>query len=196
VKRRGISRKAPESLEQFEDPLSRQPVGDREQGGPTPLAEIRQWTFWRQCHVPPGGHDSNPRSCEPSFDELLREMVARGNEEVGSPQCQPIQRRLGRRASSTVVDAAWRLMKNGDDWNALASDRERRTGKRSGDRVDEDGTRLELLRTAKHCGAAECGEWERPLRKGQENDPRPVRRCLLRHPQVVQVPATQPTGIA
>jgi hypothetical protein len=95
-----------------------------------------------------------------------------------------------------VVDAAGRLMEDGDHRNAVTPRREGRSHKRSGDRVDEDGARPELLRTAKHCCATQRREWEQPLGKGEEDDPRIMRRRCIRHPQVVQVPATQATGIA
>jgi hypothetical protein len=122
-------------------------------------------------------------------------MVARGDEDVRSSQGEPIERRLRPCANHAVVDAAWRLMEDGDQGNAETLRRERRSYERSRNRVDEDGARPQLLRTAKHYGATERREWEGPLGKGQKNDPRLVRRCCLRHPQVVQVPPAQPTGI-
>jgi hypothetical protein len=123
-------------------------------------------------------------------------MIARGDQDGGSPQSEPIERRLGPRANHAVVDSAGRLMKDGDHRNPLTPRREGRSCERSGDRVDKDGARAELLRTAKHRCATERREWERPLGKGEEDDPRPMRRRCIRHPQVVQVPPAQATGIA
>lgn len=123
-------------------------------------------------------------------------MVARGDEDVRSSQREPIERRLGPRANNAVVDAAGRLMEDGDHRNAVTPRREGRSCERSGDRVDKDGACPELLRTAKHCSPTERREWERPLGKGEEDDPRVMRRRCVRHPQVVQVPAAQPPGIA
>jgi hypothetical protein len=123
-------------------------------------------------------------------------MVARGDQEVRSSQSEPIERRLGPRANNAVVDAAGRLMENGDHRNAATPRRERWSCECSGDRVDEHGARRELLRTAKDCCATERCKWERPLGKGQENDPRLMRRGRVRHPQVVQVAPAQPTRIA
>jgi hypothetical protein len=123
-------------------------------------------------------------------------MVARGDEGVRSSQGDPIERRLAARANNAVVDAAWRLMEDGDHRNAATPHREGRSCERSGDRVDKDGARPEFLRTTKQSCATERREWERPLRKGQEDDPRLVRRRCVRHPQVIQVPPAQPTGIA
>jgi hypothetical protein len=122
-------------------------------------------------------------------------MVACGDQDVCSPQREPIERRLGPRANNAVVDAAGRLMEDGDHRNVVTLRRKGRSCERCGDRVDKDGARPELFRTAKHCCATERREWERPLGKGQEDDPRLMRRRRVRHPQVVQVPPAQPTGI-
>src|SRR5918996_5180312 len=103
-------------------------------------------------------------------------MVARGDEGVRSSQREPIERRLGPCANDAVVDSAGRLMEDGDHGNAVTPRREGRSCERSGDRVDEDGARVEFLRTTKQRGATERREWERPLGKGQEDDPRLVRR--------------------
>jgi hypothetical protein len=123
-------------------------------------------------------------------------MVARGDQDVRSPQSEPIERRLGPCANDAVVDAAGRLMEDRDDRNAVTPSREGRSCERSGDRVDKDGARPELLRTTKHCCATERREWERPLGKGEEDDPRLMRRRCVRHPQVVQVPPAQAMGIS
>jgi hypothetical protein len=123
-------------------------------------------------------------------------MVARGDQDVRLPQREPIKRCLGPRANNAVVDAAGRLMEDGDHRSAVTPHREGRSCERSGDRVDKDGTCAELLRTAKHCCATERREWERPLGKGEEDDPRLMRRRCVRHPQVVQVAPAQATGIA
>src|SRR5918996_1592395 len=122
-------------------------------------------------------------------------MVARGDEGVRSSQREPIERRLGPRANDAVVDSAGRLMEDGDHGNAVTPRGEGRSCERGGDRVDEDGARPELLRTAKHCRATECREREWPLGKGEEDDPRLMLLRCLRHPQVVQVPPAQLTGI-
>jgi hypothetical protein len=106
-------------------------------------------------------------------------MVARGDESVRSSQRGPIERRLSRRASSAMVDAPWRLMEDGDDGHAEMARRKRRSYERSGDRVDENGARPKLLRLAKHCGATERREWERPLGKGEKDDPCLIRRRFL-----------------
>jgi hypothetical protein len=68
VQRRRIGWKARERLEELEDPLSRQPVGDREEGGPAPASEVLDRTFWRTRHVSSRGDDSNPRPHEPRLD--------------------------------------------------------------------------------------------------------------------------------
>ena len=196
MERRGSDREARERVEELENPLSRQPIGDRKERGAAPEAKVLHRTLWRRRDVPSRGDDPNLRSREPCFDQLLREMVARGDEDIGSSQREPIEWRLGRRASSAVVDAAWRLMEDGYHGHAEMPRRERRSYERSGDRVDQDGACPELLRPTKQCGATERREWERPLGKGQEDDPCLIRRRFLRHSQVVQVPPAQPTGIA
>ncbi len=61
VERRHIGRKARERLEELEDPLSRQPVGDREERGPAPVTEVLHRTLGRRRHVPTRWDDSNPR---------------------------------------------------------------------------------------------------------------------------------------
>jgi hypothetical protein len=123
-------------------------------------------------------------------------MVARGDQDARSPPRESIERRLGPRANNAVVDAAGRLMEDGDHRNALTPHHEGRSCECSGDRVDKDGVRAELLRTAKHCCATEGRERERPLWKGEEDDPRRMRRRCVRHPQVVEVPPAQAIGIA
>jgi hypothetical protein len=75
-------------------------------------------------------------------------MVARGDQEVRSSQRQPIERRLGFCANNAVADATGRLMEDGDHRNAVTLGRERRSCERSGDRVEQDGARAKLLRTA------------------------------------------------
>jgi hypothetical protein len=112
-------------------------------------------------------------------------MAARGDQDVRSPQREAIERRLGSRANNAVVDAAGRLMKDGDHGNPETPRREGRSFKRSGDRVDKDGARAEFLRTAKHCCATDRREWKPPLGKREEDDPRAMRRRCVRHPQVV-----------
>jgi hypothetical protein len=123
-------------------------------------------------------------------------MVARGDHGVRSPQREPVERCLAPRANDALVDTAGRLMEDRDHRNAATPCREGRGRERSGDRVDEDRARMELLRTAKHCCATERREWEQPLRKGEEDDSRLMRGRCVRHPQVVQVPAAQAMGIA
>jgi hypothetical protein len=123
-------------------------------------------------------------------------MFTRGDEDVRSPQSEPIKRRLGYRPDNAVVDAAGRLMEDGDHRNAVTPHREGRSCERSGDRVDKDGARAELFRTAKHRCATERRDWERPLGKREEDDPRRVRRRCVRHPLVVQVAPAHATGIA
>jgi hypothetical protein len=51
-------------------------------------------------------------------------MVARGDLDVRSPQSEPIERRLGPRVNNAVVDAAGRLMDDGNDRNAVTPRRE------------------------------------------------------------------------
>src|SRR6266516_1781632 len=113
--------------------------------------------------VPSGGDDSNPRFREPCSYELLREVIARGEQEVRSPQGEPIQRGLPPRANSGVVDAAGRLMEDGDQWNGETARRQGGTCERRCDRVEKDGARPELLRATKHCRPAESCERKRPL---------------------------------
>jgi hypothetical protein len=138
----------------------------------------------------------DPRLGEPRFDELLCEMVARGDQDVRSSQREPIERCLGPRANNAVVDSPGRLMEDGDHRNAATPRREGRSRERSGDRVEKHGASPELLRTTEHCCATQRCEWKRPLGKGQEDDPRVMRRRCVRHPQVVQVAPAQSMRIA
>jgi hypothetical protein len=78
-------------------------------------------------------------------------MVARGDQDVRSSQSETIEGRLNPRANNAVVDAAGRLMENGDHRNAVTPHREGRSCERDGDRVEKDSARAQLLRTAKHC---------------------------------------------
>jgi hypothetical protein len=123
-------------------------------------------------------------------------MVARGDQDVCSPQGEPIERCLSRRANDAVVDATGWLMEDGYHRNAVTPRRKGRSGERSGDRIDQDSARAQLLRTAEHRCATKCREWERPLGKGEEDDSRSMRRRCVRHPQVVQVPPAEATRIA
>jgi hypothetical protein len=123
-------------------------------------------------------------------------MVARGDQDVRSSQSETIEGRLNPRANNAVVDSPGGLMEDRDHRNAVTPRREGRSSERGGDRVDKDGAGAELLRTAKHCRAMERREWEWPLGKGEEDDPRLMRRRCFRHPQVVEVPPAQATGIA
>ena len=174
----------------------RQPVGDREERGSTPVTQVLHRTFWRRRHIPSRGDDSNPRPREPRFHELLREIVARGDQDVRSSQREPIERLLRPRATSAVVDAARRLMEDGNHGNAETARRESWSCECRGDRVEKEGARPELLRPTKHRCAAKSGERERPLGKGQEADPRLMRSCRVCHPQVVQIAPAQAARIA
>lgn len=65
-------------------------------------------------YVPSRRDDSNSRALQPRLDELLREMVARRDEEVRSSQCEPIEWRLHPLADRSMIDPAGRLMEDGD----------------------------------------------------------------------------------
>ena len=123
-------------------------------------------------------------------------MIARRDQDVRSSEREPIEPRLGPGANIAVVDATRRLMEDGNHRNAETASRERRTCERSGDRVEQDGARPLFLRPMKHCRAAKRSERERPFGEGEEEDPRLMRRCRVRHPQVVQVPPAKAAWIA
>jgi hypothetical protein len=63
-------------------------------------------------------------------------VVARRDQEVRSSQREPIELRLYPLASAAMIDPARRLMEDGDHGDAGTAQSERRTGKRSGDRVE------------------------------------------------------------
>jgi hypothetical protein len=136
VERPCVGRKSRERLEQLEDPFPRQPVGDTEKCGSPPVTKVRWRTSWRRRDVPSRGNDSNPRAREPRFDELLREVVAGRDQEVASPQGEPIERRLRPLANGAVIDPAGRLMEDGDQGHAETAQSESGTRKRGGDRVE------------------------------------------------------------
>ena len=123
-------------------------------------------------------------------------MIARGDQPIRAPVRQAIERRLRALANGAVVDAAGRLVEDGDDGNAGWACRESRGGERRRDRVEEKGGRPPLLGTAKEASAGKRGERERPLGKRDEGDPRPMRGRRLCHPEVVQIPPAQPARIA
>jgi hypothetical protein len=123
-------------------------------------------------------------------------MIARCDQDVRSSQREAIERRLGRRAKDAVIDAAGRLMEDGDNRSAVTPRREGRSCERSGDRVDKDGARPESLQPPKHCRATKSGKRERPLGKGLEDNSRAMRRRCIRHPEVIQIPAAQAAWIA
>jgi hypothetical protein len=196
VKRPRVGRKSRERLEKLEDPFSRQPVGNGEERGPAPSAKVRWRISWRRGYISPRGDDSNPRAREPRFDELLREVVAGRDQEVRSPQGEPIERRLRPLANGAMIDPARRLMEDSDHGEGGTAQSESRTCKRSGDRVEQEGARPELLGPTKHrCAMKRC-ERKWPLGKGHEGDPRRMRGGGVRHPQVVQVATAQAAGIA
>jgi hypothetical protein len=87
-------------------------------------------------------------------------------------------------------------MEDGDHRHGETACRKSRTRERSGDRVEEEGARPEHHRPTKHCSTTKSSERERPLGKGEEDDPRLVRGCRVRHSQVVEVAAAQAAGIA
>jgi hypothetical protein len=196
VERPRIGRKPRERLEELEDPFLRQPVGDRDERGPAPMTKLLRETFGGGRNVPPRGHDSNPRPREACLGELLREQVARRDQDVRTAQREPIERCLDARANGAVVDSAGRLMEDGDHRHGETACRKSRARERSGDRVEQDGTRPKLLRPTKHCPTPKSSERERPLGKGEEEDSRPMRGCLVRHAPVVQVAAAQAARIA
>jgi hypothetical protein len=123
-------------------------------------------------------------------------MVARSDQEVRSSQGEPIERRLRPLANGAMIDPAGWLMEDGDHRHAEAAQSESRTRKGRGDRVEQDGARLELLGPTKHRCAPKRREWKGPLGKGEKADPGRVRRRSVRHPQVVQVTPAQAAGIA
>jgi hypothetical protein len=83
-----------ERFEELDDPFPRKPIGNREKRCSAPVTEVAQRTLWWRCHVPARGDDSDERLREPTFDELLCEVVARGEQDVRSPQREAIQRGL------------------------------------------------------------------------------------------------------
>jgi hypothetical protein len=92
-------------------------------------------------------------------------VVARSEEDVRPPQCQPVERGLHQRANGGMVDAAGRLVEDADQRNAETAHRHGRTGERSCDRVEKDRASAALLCPTKHRRPTESGEWERPLGK-------------------------------
>ena len=196
VERPRFGRKSRERFEKLEDPFPRQPVGDGEERGSAPFAKVRWRISWRRRYVSSRGNDSNPRAREPRFDELLREVVARRDQEVRSSQGEPIERRLRPLANGAMIDPAGRLMEDSDHRDAETAQSESRTCKRSGDRVEQEGARLELLGPTKHRCALKRRERKGPLGKGHEAGSAPHARRSVRHPQVVQVAPAQAAGIA
>ena len=78
---------------------------------------------------------------EPLLDERLGEVLARRDEELGSPPGQPVERRLRGRANAPVIDPAGRLVEDADERDLGTAPRHRRPGERSRDRVEDDGAR-------------------------------------------------------
>jgi hypothetical protein len=190
-----LGRKARERFEKFKDPLSRQPVRDREERRSPPVTEVLHGTFGSGRHVPSRGDDSYPRASEPLVEELLGEMVARRDQDGRSSKRESIERRLGPRTNAAVIDAAGRLVEDPNHRHAEPASRKRRARERSGDRIEQDGARAEPLQPTKQCRAAKRSERERPLGKGLEDDSRPMRRRCIRHAQVIQIPAAQAARI-
>jgi hypothetical protein len=143
-----IGRKLRERLEEVEDPFLRQPVGDREERGPAPVSKLLREAFGGGRNVPPRGHDSNPRAREAFLGELLREQVARRDQDVRTAQREPIERSLNARANGAVVDSAGRLMEDGDHRHCETACRKSRARERSGNRVEQKGARPEFHRPA------------------------------------------------
>jgi hypothetical protein len=150
MERPRVGGKARERFEELDDPFPGKPIGNREKRCSAPVTKVAQRTIWWRCHVPARRDDSDPRLREPIFDELRREVVARGEQDVCSPQREAIQRGLNPGSRCGVVDAAGRLMQNGDEWNCETAHRQSRTYERSCDRVEKYGACLELLRQTKH----------------------------------------------
>jgi hypothetical protein len=196
VERPRVGRKSRERVEKLEDPLSRQPIGHGEERDPAPSSKVRSRTLGRRRHVAPRGHDSDARAREPCSDELLGEVVARRDQEVGSSQREAIELCLHRLANGPMIDPAGRLMEDADQGNAGTAQSESRTCKRSGDRVEEKGARAELLGSTKHRCAMKRRERKRPLGKGHEGDLCRMRGRSFGHPQVVQVTTAEAVGIA
>ena len=120
MERPRIGRKARERLEELKDPFSREPVGDGEERGSASVTKVLQQDLLVEAPRPSRGDDANPRPREPRFDELLREMIARRDQEVRSSEREPIERRLGPRANSCrgrcrqAADGGWRSTERGD----------------------------------------------------------------------------------
>jgi hypothetical protein len=123
-------------------------------------------------------------------------MLARHDEKPRATPREPIERGLRPRACRPVVDPAGRLVENADDRDAEPAGREGGSRERGCDRVEKDGARAELPRAPKHGPASESGKREFPLGKGDENDPRPVFRRSVGHPQVVEIAPAQAVRIA
>jgi hypothetical protein len=84
VERPSIGWKPRERFEELENPFALQPVGDREEGGSPSVTQVGHRTCRWDCDIPSRRDDSNPRLREPCFDELLREVVAGGEQDVRS----------------------------------------------------------------------------------------------------------------
>jgi hypothetical protein len=123
-------------------------------------------------------------------------MVAGGEQDVRSTQCEAIQRGLRPGANGGVVDPAGWLMEDGDEGNAETAHSQGRACERSSDGVEQDGAWTELLSPTKDGWPAKSGERERPLGKREEADPRLVRWCRVRHSLVIEIATAQSAGIA
>jgi hypothetical protein len=123
-------------------------------------------------------------------------VVARRDQEVRSSQGEPIERCLRPLANGAIIDPAGRLMEDRDHGDAETAQSQSRACKRSGDRVEKEGVRPELLGPTKRRCAMKRREWKGPLGKGHEGDPRRMRGRGGRHPQVVQVSPAEASGIA
>ena len=196
VKRRALGRKASKRVEELEDALPREPVRDAEEGGSSPGSEVGPRRLGGAAHVSSGRDDADPLAGQSSRQELLREVVARGDEEIRSRPGEPVERDLSPRAKSAVVDPAGRLVEDSDDRNVRSAPCKRRRDERGGDRVDEERMRAERPGAAEERRSAHGGERERALREREKHDARAVGRRGLGHAEVVEVPSAQPARVA
>ncbi len=160
------------------------------------LTEIKRSARWAPSQISPRRDDAESRARKARSDELVRQVVARDDQELCVTPSETVEPRLRARAKKAVVDPARRLVEDADHGELQPVRGEGRAGERSGDRVEEDGARRTDPRAPKHGGTAQRSERKGPLRKREKDDPRAVRGGRLGHPEVVEIAPAQAAGIA
>ncbi len=138
VEGRSRRRQAGESVEQVGDALARNPIANAEECGTAAQAQIAGRRLGCRGDITAGWDDAQPRARYTLCDELLREGIARDQQQAGVSIGEAVQACLDGSAQRAVIYAPGRLVEHRDERQARPAESQPRAEKRSGDAIEDE----------------------------------------------------------